>query len=63
MMRFKIRTAPPRGRGTWAPDLASKVQDSLFKTVAMLVAANPDAEAKLMDTIKAAKGGDAMGAA
>lgn len=63
MMRFKIRTAPPRGRGAWAPDLASKVQDNLFKTVAMLVAANPDAETKLMDMIKAAKGGAAMGAA
>ena len=27
MMKFKIKTAPPKGRGSWAPDLASKVQD------------------------------------
>lgn len=63
MMKFKIKTAPPKGRGSWAPDLASKVQENLFATVAMIVAASPDAEKKLMDAIRSAKGAKAVNAA
>lgn len=57
---FKIRTTAPRGRSTWDADTSAKVQTSLFATVAMLVAGNTDAEAKLMQMIAEAKAG--MGA-
>ena len=63
MMKFKIKTAPPKGRGSWAPDLAPKVQENIFSIVAMLVAANPEAEEKLMDAIRSAKGAKAMNVA
>lgn len=63
MMKFKIKTAPPKGRGSWAPDLAAKVQENLFVTVAMVVAASPEAEKKLMDAIRSAKGAKAANAA
>ena len=51
MMKFKIKTAPPKGRGSWAPDLASKVQENIFSIVAMLVAANPELEEKRREDI------------
>lgn len=54
---FRIRTAPPKGRSTWTPDTAAMVQANLFATVAMIVAANPDAEQKLMGVIADAKAG------
>lgn len=56
-MKFKIKTSAPRGRNTWEPDTAAKVQASLFATVAMLAAASKDAEAKLFDAVSAAKAG------
>lgn len=59
-MRFKIRTSAPKGRNTWEPDMAAKVQDSLFATVAMLAAASSDAERKLFEAVNAAKAGKVM---
>lgn len=56
-MKFKIRTSAPKGRNTWEPDTAAKVQASLFATVAMLAAASSDAEQKLMEAVSAAKSG------
>lgn len=55
MSRFRVKTTPPKGRNTWEPDTAAMVQASLFATVAMLAAASPDAEQKLMDAIAAEK--------
>lgn len=63
MMNFKVKTAAPKGRGSWPPELMTRVQENLFATVALLVAASPDAEDKLMDKIRAVKGGAAVGAA
>lgn len=63
MMKFRVKTAPPTGRGAWASDLATKVQENLFATAALLAAVSPDAEEKLMNAIRAAKGGAAIGAA
>lgn len=57
-MKYRIKTGIPKGRNTWKPDTASKVQAGLFATVAMLVAASADAEAKLMEAIAAAKSGN-----
>lgn len=56
-MRFRVKTSPPKGRNTWEPDTAAKVQASLFDTVAMLAAASAEAEQKLLDAIAAAKSG------
>lgn len=55
MMKFRIKTGVPKGRNTWEPDTASKVQASLFATVAMIVAENPDAEKLLHAKIAEAK--------
>lgn len=54
---FVVRTTPPRGRNTWTADTGSKVETGLFATVAILVAENPDAEARLMRAIAEAKAG------
>lgn len=54
---FVVRTTPPRGRNTWTADTGSKVEAGLFATVAMLVAENADAEARLMRAIAEAKAG------
>lgn len=59
-MKFRIRTNAPKGRNTWAPDTAAKVQESLFATVAMLAASSSDAERKLMEAVNAAKAGKVM---
>lgn len=56
-MKFRIKTSAPRGRNTWEPDTAAKVQASLFATVAMLAAASADAEQKLLEAVNAAKAG------
>lgn len=55
MRKFRIKTSAPKGRNTWEPDTAAKVQASLFDTVAMLAAANPEAEKQLLNAIAAAK--------
>lgn len=60
MAKFKIKTGVPKGRNTWEPDTAAKVQASLFATVAMLVAASADAEMMLMKAIADAKSGKAV---
>lgn len=57
MAKFRVRTSAPKGRNTWEPDMAAKVQASLFSTVAMLAAASADAEAKLMAAVADAKSG------
>lgn len=57
MINFKVKTSVPKGRNTWEPDTASKVQAGLFATVAMLAAASADAEYKLMDAVANAKAG------
>lgn len=57
MAKFRIRTGVPKGRNTWEPDMAAKVQENLFATVAMLAAASSDAERRLMEMIAAAKAG------
>lgn len=54
-MRFRVKTSAPKGRNTWEPDTAAKVQESLFNTVAMLVAENSEAEQALMQAIAEAK--------
>lgn len=59
-MKFKIRTSAPKGRNTWEPDTAAKVQANLFATVAMLAAASSEAERKLMEAVSAAKAGKVM---
>ncbi len=59
-MEFRVRTAPPKGRNTWEPDTAAKIQTNLFTTVAVLAAASGDAEQKLMDMIAEAKAGKIM---
>lgn len=59
-MKFKIRTSAPKGRNTWEPDTAAKVQASLFATVAMLAATSSDAEQKLFEAVNAAKAGKVM---
>lgn len=56
-MKFRVRTSPPKGRNTWEPDMAAKVQANLFATVAMLAAASSDAEKKLLDAVSNAKAG------
>lgn len=55
MVRFRVKTSPPKGRNTWKPDTAAIVQSNLFDTVAMLAAESAEAEQKLMDAIAAAK--------
>lgn len=60
MAKFRIKTGVPKGRNTWEPDTAAKVQASLFATVAMLAAASADAEMKLMKAIADAKSGKAV---
>lgn len=54
-MKFKIKTSVPKGRGTWEPDMAAKVQANLFATVAMLAAGSKEAEAALYKAVNAAK--------
>ncbi len=55
MAKFRVKTSVPKGRNTWEPDTAAKVQESLFKTVAVLAAASEDAEKQLMDAVAEAK--------
>lgn len=52
---FKIRTGIPKGRNVWHTDAGAKVQAGLFAAVAVIVADNPEAEAKLMEMIADAK--------
>lgn len=59
-MKFVVKASAPKKRNVWKPDIAEKVQTSLFNTVAMIVAASTDAEAKLMSAIAAAKSGKLM---
>lgn len=56
-MKFRVHTSAPKGRSAWDADMASKVQASLFATVAMIAAASTDAEKKLFDAVSAAKTG------
>lgn len=55
MTRFSIITAPPKGRGTLAPNKAAKMQASLFAAVAMMVAGNEEAKGLLMRAIEDAE--------
>lgn len=57
-MKYRVRTGAPKGRRTWEPDTAAKVQANLFATVAMLAAASVDAEKALMEAIAEAKAGN-----
>lgn len=59
-MKFRIRTAAPKSRNTWAPDTNAKVQMCLFSTVALIAAASADAEQKLYNVIADAKAGRVM---
>lgn len=63
MVKFRIRTTPPKGRRTWKPDTASKVQADLFAAVARLAAESTEAERLLMEAIAAAKAEKAAHAA
>lgn len=58
MAKFRIKTAAPKGKHTWEPDMTARVQNSLFQTVAMLAAASEDAEKKLFEAIAMAKCGN-----
>lgn len=56
-MKFRVKTTAPNGRSLRELEMAAKVQVNLFDTVAMIVAASPDAEKQLMTAIADAKAG------